>query len=132
MKFRKESYFYSQLLPNMANKTEMPELTDLFPKCYYTFEKSPKECLVLGDVSHEGYHPNETPLNVDMGSLELALTALAKFHAAGIVFKWNHSEEFNFVSNRLMVAQNLHSNSQESLVNIMKDRGIEAARRGKN
>ena len=131
MKYRKESYFYSQLLPNMANKIEMPELRDIFPKCYYISEKSPREFLALGDVSPEGFHPNETPVNVDMGCLKLALTALAKFHAAGIVFKWNHSEEFNFVSNRFMVAQNLHSNSQESLITIVKDRGIEAARRGK-
>ena len=110
----------------------MPELTDLFPKCYYCFENPPREFLTLRDASPDGFHSIEKPLNVNLETLVSALTALAKFHAAGIVFKWNHSEEFNHVSMRYNVDQNIYNYFQQSWVDELKDRGINAARKGIN
>lgn len=129
-KFRKESNFYSMLLPKMIETLGQSDLQDLFPRCYYTALDVPHEMIVLEDLSIKGFEPNGDPFHVDLDIFKMAFTSIAKFHAAGIAYKWKKPGQIQEILRKLFLKEYIFSEHLKKIIDKTYRRGLEAAEKG--
>lgn len=84
--FQRECFMYEDLIPSFekiwADKAD--EVIQFAPKCLKS-EETPYEVIVLDDLKADGYEMMDRKVGLTEAQTKLALTKLAKFHAASAV-----------------------------------------------
>lgn len=102
--FLREIYLYDKIFGTFTTFQEELNLEtpfDNFPKCYGKCEEDYSECLVLENLSRNGYGlwNRKLPMNVD--HIALVMSTYGKFHAVSYAMKEKNPELFNEISQEL-------------------------------
>lgn len=102
--FLKEIYLYDKILSTFASfqdETNLDTPFNNFPKCYGKCEEDYSECLVLENLTKNGYGlwNRKVPMNSD--HIALVMSTYGKFHAVSYAMKHKNPELFNEISEEL-------------------------------
>ena len=84
--FPRECFMYEDMIPSFEKiwLDKANEVIEFAPKCLKS-EESPYEIIVLDDLKANGYQMMDRRVGLSLNQTKLALTKLAKFHAASAV-----------------------------------------------
>lgn len=92
--FRKESHFYSKIIPALNKELIAAGQPGLkVPKCYHFNLNKDEEIIFLEDLRDEGFKMTDKKKGLDAAHLNLVLQELGRMHAASILLKGTKSRE---------------------------------------
>ncbi|KAG8238208.1 hypothetical protein J437_LFUL017515 [Ladona fulva] len=92
--FRKEIDMYTVVFPDYEDMLLASGMKRFWAKYYYSSMDGSKDTIVLEDIKPHGFVMRERRLGLNADHLEVAMTALARYHACSIALRLRGPEAF--------------------------------------